>query len=530
MKELGCGGCHAGVAHDESVREKAPDLSFAGERYRPEYLFDYLQNFSRVRKHIGAARMPDFRFSPDEALALALFLEQQKTESQDAIAIASMLGAADANPVGVGEPKALIRSSGCLACHQLHGEGLATAVELADISPRLQPGWFGKYAAAPSAYGIPIAVMPSFFFQKNSGGEFEQITQSAPQKIAAISNYLFSLNHDQIQSQRAKFAAARKEFPYATAEIGEKIFISQNCTACHENRNLASQGLTQAPDLSVENVRVQKEWLLNYLKKPEQLRPFGFIPGMRNRMPDFQLTQAEIDAIADDLSNQSGARSSVSGLEQEPLSAFRMIKARTLLEEKLSCLGCHQLGEKGGRIGPNLSSLNRRLQPQFVNQIIREPQVILGHRDMPQIPMPEKTRALIVNYLLQQSEKIMPFQMPSLVRQPPILMSDNKSTATNYRRYCASCHGLDGRGDGFNAPFLPKPATKHADGEYMKKRPDDTLFDGIYVGGYILNKSHFMPPWGKTLTTEEIQNLVAHMRALCQCEQPGWAGDGTENH
>jgi len=51
----------------------------------------------------------------------------------------------------------------------------------------------------------------------------------------------------------------------------------------------------------------------------------------------------------------------------------------------------------------------------------------------------------------------------------------------------------------------------------MATRPDDTLYDGVHSGGYILNKSHFMPPWGESLSGEQIKGLVGYMRTLCHC-------------
>ena len=61
----------------------------------------------------------------------------------------------------------------------------------------------------------------------------------------------------------------------------------------------------------------------------------------------------------------------------------------------------------------------------------------------------------------------------------------------------------------------------------MSFRPDDTLYDGIASGGAILNKSHFMPAWGETLSATEIKSLVAYMRSLCRCEGPGWSRDNS---
>ena len=59
----------------------------------------------------------------------------------------------------------------------------------------------------------------------------------------------------------------------------------------------------------------------------------------------------------------------------------------------------------------------------------------------------------------------------------------------------------------------------------MSARPDDTLFDGSHAGGRILNKSHFMPAWGTTLSAAEIRELVTYIRTLCRCQGPEWSRD-----
>ena len=92
-------------------------------------------------------------------------------------------------------------------------------------------------------------------------------------------------------------------------------------------------------------------------------------------------------------------------------------------------------------------------------------------------------------------------------------------------KYCAACHGTRGDGDGYNAKFLPTAPSNHTDKAYMSSRPDDTLFDGIFAGGYILNKSNLMPPWGYTLKNSEIRKLVSNLRDFCQCQGPAWSRD-----
>ena len=72
--------------------------------------------------------------------------------------------------------------------------------------------------------------------------------------------------------------------------------------------------------------------------------------------------------------------------------------------------------------------------------------------------------------------------------------------------------------------YLPKPTVTNA--EHMSKRPDDTLYDVLHVGGFLLDKSHRMPPWGGTLSSDDLWALVRHIRTLCNCSEPTWAGDG----
>jgi mono/diheme cytochrome c family protein len=60
----------------------------------------------------------------------------------------------------------------------------------------------------------------------------------------------------------------------------------------------------------------------------------------------------------------------------------------------------------------------------------------------------------------------------------------------------------------------------------MSKRADDTLFDGIYAGAWVLDGSPRMPAFGQLLATEDIRALVAYIRTLCSCQGPAWSRDG----
>jgi mono/diheme cytochrome c family protein len=110
----------------------------------------------------------------------------------------------------------------------------------------------------------------------------------------------------------------------------------------------------------------------------------------------------------------------------------------------------------------------------------------------------------------------------SLVDTPTHFPSTSRVPASLYGTYCAQCHGVGGRGDGYNARFLPTPPAVHADAGYMSRRADDTEFDGIYAGGAVLNRSVRMPAFGETLARGEITGLVRYIRQLCRCTGPPW--------
>jgi mono/diheme cytochrome c family protein len=202
------------------------------------------------------------------------------------------------------------------------------------------------------------------------------------------------------------------------------------------------------------------------------------------------------------------------------LSPFDVAKAEWLLRNRLPCLGCHELGGEGGRIGPSLSGLKGQRTPEHVYSMIRDPRGGI----MPRVPMSQATLELVASYLVQREPSTSPPVAPApAVDAPTALRAD--VAANLYARSCAPCHGTRGEGNGYNAAFLPVRPTAHADKAYMSARSDDALFDAIYAGGYIMNRSNRMPPFGRSLAREQIWALVRHLRVLCRCEGPAWSRD-----
>jgi mono/diheme cytochrome c family protein len=88
-----------------------------------------------------------------------------------------------------------------------------------------------------------------------------------------------------------------------------------------------------------------------------------------------------------------------------------------------------------------------------------------------------------------------------------------------FKFYCAQCHGLEGKGDGPNVTddFATDPRN-FTNAEEMNKLTDADIRNVILDGGPSVSKSELMPPWGKTLTNEDVDALIIHLRELCNCK------------
>ncbi len=113
------------------------------------------------------------------------------------------------------------------------------------------------------------------------------------------------------------------------------------------------------------------------------------------------------------------------------------------------------------------------------------------------------------------------FAMAAIVATAVLVMNTAAMAAgarENYKFYCAQCHGLNGKGDGPNATKTqPVDPRDHTSAYEMNKLTDDDIINAITSGGAATSKSTLMPPFGKTLTHQEIVELKTYIRNLCKC-------------
>lgn len=446
-----------------------------------------------------------------------------------AIAAASAVGVAPPAPSAAAqdtlEGRELARALGCGACHA----GMPPADDARAASPPLGPGaaplapaYVFHYLADPQPVrpGIAPARMPAYDLDE---GERVALALFVTNEIEAGGAGL--------QGVDDAFRAARARHPDVDRRVGGALFGALGCAGCHDHAE-ADPPSQFAPDLSLEGARVRQGWLGDYLARPVAVRPAGPRPGTGGRMPDFRLNPVETRA----LSRYLATLRAVEAPPWTPLdpSPFAMAKAETLLREQWSCLGCHRLGDDGGRVGPRLDGIVHRLRPEYVRALIADPSHLAPQTIMPGSFEQADRLDLIASFLLRREapwrggERVEGVALRAARRQASRSAEDPQPELgqTIYRSQCAPCHGEDGGGDGFNAPFLPVTPQVHADGSVMSLRADDALYDGIYAGGRVMGKSHRMPAFGPSLDDAELRAVVAYVRRLCRCRGPAWSTDG----
>lgn len=78
--------------------------------------------------------------------------------------------------------------------------------------------------------------------------------------------------------------------------------------------------------------------------------------------------------------------------------------------------------------------------------------------------------------------------------------------------YCVTCHGDDGKGDGQNASNLVPPPP---DMTASKNMQDATYVKKIIADGSAgMGRAPLSPPWGRTLSGQQIDDLVAYCQSL----------------
>lgn len=332
---------------------------------------------------------------------------------------------------------------------------------------------------------------------------------------------------------------------FADSAAGLKVMNKKECAACHALTNKVGAEATglwrKGPALYYAGNKYNQSWLKEWLQNPKQVRPSGMFyldhveSGKRRDMirttsfPEhMRLTAAEAKDVASALSEKR-VKTALTRVEKLDPSMTAGSAGELLFDKGNGCMACHRIAsDYGGLSGPELYTAGKRLKPEYMLSFIRDPNSWNRKTYMPRRDLSEDDIQKLANYIVSLSGGV---QSEEQSDEKPLLdkgsvdelaVSHEKggidSPAKNYRHYCMQCHGISGHGSGINSRDMAVPARNHSNGKYMQARTDAELFKVIKDGGASVSKSALMPPWKSLLTDAEINDLVKHVRKLCQCD------------
>jgi mono/diheme cytochrome c family protein len=383
-----CASCHAvqNAAGNVVGGDVGPELTRVGSKVKPEWLRAWLSN---PRTYDPRTAMPHYRFTAQQVGVLTGFLGSKS--DPDLLANVHL----DATtPEQVKHGKSLVMEFGCASCHEIAGikkpENFAPELTRIGSKPVSQliflpamPHTLSDYIAnkirQPRAFGAGLK-MPQYSFQ--------------PAQVDALETALLALT-DRAQSLPPVMTVpARPSSNYEPAGKAGQLMRDMACFSCHR---INGRGGDMAPELTWEGSAVQRQWLVEFLRNPNTLRP-----ALIRRMPKFNLTDAEINTLTDYIMTvyQDPA------FDQDSTSvssypASEVDRGKQLFYSKYACQSCHIVDTKAdkGYIGPTLTQVGSRLTPAWIFHWLKNPQGLRPGTIEPNQNMSDEEATALTAYL-----------------------------------------------------------------------------------------------------------------------------------
>lgn len=386
-----CASCHAmqNAAGNLAGGDLGPELTAIGTKVKPEWLQAWLRD---PHAYNPATPMPRYRWTEQQLTLLTGFLET-KTNS-DFVANVQL---DPATPEQIAHGKQLVNEYGCAVCHEIHGirkpdnfapelsrvgsKPLAQLVFTADMQHTL-PDYLAGKIQRPRAFG-PGLRMPQYTFTSA--------------QVDSLSTALLSLTDRSFTMPPQWQVASTKPSIYQPAGHAGQIMMDLNCQSCHR---INGRGGDMAPDLTAEGSSVQRQWLNDFLKNPNTLRPalirrmpkFNFTDNERTELTDYIMTVYQIpDVEADSM----------------PLSGYppaQIEQGRQLFYSKYACQGCHMIdpAQDKGYIGPPLTAVGSRLTAAWIYEYLKNPQALRPGTIEPNRAMSDDDARALTAFLMEQ--------------------------------------------------------------------------------------------------------------------------------
>ncbi len=408
--ELGCAGCHDLTDQPPEIETvpPGPELTFIGSK--PVHDLDFgaakvphtLPDFLYTKLKSPQALNSDFRLPPGKDPAAALWKNLQPT---------ALFSGSMPLPEGTAEE----RLAWILARVQ---EQMGELPDPEQTTPDQEEQEFEEEEPAEAHPEIPKPALLDPDLTLPEGSTQEQATWLAqtfndagllnPLKMPdfllgdadaeALTIALMSLSAERIASKRFEVPRTRKVFFNPKDEFG-RLERRYRCLSCHSIRG---SGDPLASDLTFEGSRANRQWLYEFLKKPYSMRRTITIA-----MPIFNFPDEEARFMAEYMSRVFVDIRIGEGWRQGRDRAD-VDRGKALFDAK-GCIACHQVNDKGGDIGPNLTIqadiphgtwVGDKLRGEWIYQWLKDPHSLVPGTLEPKGALSDQQALDLTAYLL----------------------------------------------------------------------------------------------------------------------------------
>ena len=391
-----CVSCHPVKG---SGANDGPDLGKISSKVHSEWLLRWLKNPKVWRAN---TKMPTFGFTDQDVQDLAKFLLDEFVEMnlKKATVDGQIKTIETANVIN---GKELILHYGCTGCHEIDGveDNGETGLELTTIGDmhrskidfgllkaafkdRTVPNWLYNKMKNPRIVGTDPK-MPDFGF--------------SDKEAEAMTTFLLSLTADEVPNAY-KMPLGNPPSNYSPQGEFGTIVEKYQCFTCH---TIMGKGADHGPDLTPEGSRIQKGWLQRFLKKPYTIRPSA-----HERMPNFRLSDSEIESIYSYFRTtlvDDRVEALFETVEEIDHDDSKVEIGRKLYYEKYACNACHRIKSKGGALGPDLTKVATRLRPEWIAYHLRDPRTFVKNSLEPVYDLTDNEIRDLTAFLMGQKEK-----------------------------------------------------------------------------------------------------------------------------
>jgi mono/diheme cytochrome c family protein len=386
-----CASCHAvqNAAGNLVGGNVGPELTRVGSKVKPEWLRMWVRN---PRVYDPPTEMPHYRFNDQQVAMLSDFL-MAKTDS-DLLANVHLDAA---TPEQIAHGKLLVTEYGCASCHEIAGikkpENFAPELTRVGSKPISQLIFLPEMQHTLPDYIVNKIKQPRAFGQ---GLKMPQYTFTSAQ-IDSLATALLSLT-DRSQSLPSSLSVPMK--PPSNYEPAGKAGQLMNDMACFSCHMINGRGGDMAPDLTWEGSSVQRQWLTDFLRNPNTLRP-----ALIRRMPKFNLSNEDITTLTDYI--MTVYQTPAFERDSMPESGYPTVQVeqgKQLFYSKYSCQGCHIVDAKAdkGYIGPTLTGVGSRLNAAWIYHWLKDPQSLRPGAIEPNRNMNDEEARALTAYLMTQ--------------------------------------------------------------------------------------------------------------------------------